>query len=326
MADNESDRRDFLKIGAAMGAGLTIGSPALAEAEQVGKKNSTIVENRNAKMIERIESSPVKYPFSFTITGDSGATTSPPNPLNDTIFSQLLTQMQQLNPKPLFFANLGDFAGPGSMARHRHYLDLADKLTIPNICVAGNHEHDEDENLKNYQRVHGPTNFTFAYGHTRFVALNTHRKAPRGPLSAELQYLDEVFSHDEHPNKIIFMHIPPDLDGHYAPHDDWSFSQGKQEFLSIIKKHNVRLVCCAHIIAYDYHVDDGISYVVSGSGGWGLCSHYGVCTNTGPPNRGAFYHFVELTIHQSGEITGRLVKAFDGPKYLKPYSFNIQAK
>ena len=182
MADHEGDRRSFL--GAAMGAGLTIGSPALTHAEPKGNKNSTIMENRNAKMIERIESTPVKYPFSFTITGDSGATTSPPNQQNDATFSQMLTQMLQLNPKPLFFANLGDFAGPGTMARHQHYLGLADKLTIPNICVAGNHEHDEDENLANYQRVHGPANFTFAYGNTRFVAINTHMRQPRGPFGA----------------------------------------------------------------------------------------------------------------------------------------------
>src|SRR4051794_6562908 len=50
------------------------------------------------------------YPFSFAFAGDSGAW---PDPTADAIFGQLVSQMEALRPAPLFFANLGDFAGPG---------------------------------------------------------------------------------------------------------------------------------------------------------------------------------------------------------------------
>jgi hypothetical protein len=42
---------------------------------------------RNRRMAERIEATPVRYPFSFVIVGDSGAW---PDPTADAIYRQLL--------------------------------------------------------------------------------------------------------------------------------------------------------------------------------------------------------------------------------------------
>jgi pimeloyl-ACP methyl ester carboxylesterase len=41
---------------------------------------------------------------------------------------------------PVFFPNLGDFAGPGTLERHRQYLEVVSPLPIPNVCLVGNHE------------------------------------------------------------------------------------------------------------------------------------------------------------------------------------------
>jgi hypothetical protein len=62
-------------------------------------------------MIARIEATPVHYPFRFTMAGDTGAT---PNPAGAAIFVAMLGQMEQLDSRPLFFANLGDFSGPAT--------------------------------------------------------------------------------------------------------------------------------------------------------------------------------------------------------------------
>jgi hypothetical protein len=91
---------------------------------------------RNSSMAARIGSTPVRYPFSFVVAGDSGAW---PDPTADGIYSQLLRQVAQIEPAPVFFANLGDFAGPGTPDRHQHYLRLVEGLQGPNICVVGNH-------------------------------------------------------------------------------------------------------------------------------------------------------------------------------------------
>ena len=94
----------------------------------------------------------------------------------------------------------------------------------------------------------------------------------------------------------------------------WGFKQREAEFLAIVREHRVRLVCCAHGLAFDRTERDGVTFVMSGGGGTGLCSHYrGVCTDGPgrPEDRGALFHAVELSISEAGEISGRVLQAFD---------------
>src|SRR4051794_16055511 len=89
-------------------------------------------------MAARIESAPVLYPFSFVVAGDSGAWPDPPS---EAIYAQLLRQTAER--EPVFFANLGDFAGPGTRERHADYLRQVEDLPVPNLCVVGNHDLDD---------------------------------------------------------------------------------------------------------------------------------------------------------------------------------------
>ena len=87
------------------------------------------------------------------------------------------------------------------------------------------------------------------------------------------------------------MHAPPHLDGHYAPQPECGFRQGEWEFLEIIRRHDVKLVCCAHGLGFDHHVRDGIRFVMTGGGGAALYLSY---RNAGG-DRGALFHAVEIT-------------------------------
>jgi hypothetical protein len=110
------------------------------------------------------------------------------------------------------------------------------------------------------------------------------------------------------------MHMPPHLNGHYAPHEEWGFRRREFDFLALLNRHRVKLVCCAHGLAFDQTVHDDIRFVMSGGGGSGLCSHFrGVCTEGDgrPEDRGALFHAVELSIAESGAIGGRVLQAFD---------------
>src|SRR3954469_394370 len=101
--------------------------------------------SRNLRMVERSSAAEVHYPFSFVIAGDSGAW---PDPTADAIFAQLLKQTARLRPAPLFFAHLGDFAGPGTRERHEHYLRLVEGLSVPDVCIVGNHDLDDPGGLE----------------------------------------------------------------------------------------------------------------------------------------------------------------------------------
>jgi hypothetical protein len=275
-------------------------------------------------MAERIERTPVGYPFRFVVAGDSGAW---PDPTADGIFGQLVSQIAALDPPAVFFANLGDFAGPGTIARHEHYLRLVERLPIPDVCVVGNHDLDDESGPDSFARVHGPTNIEFACGHTRFIAIHAEPGIPgvvevpgvdtpegtEGPRDEDLAFLERSLEAASEPHRVVLMHMPPYLDGRFAPHAEWGFKQREREFLALLRSHNVKLVCCAHGLAFDEHVHDGVRFIMSGGGGTGLCSHFrGVCTEGPghPEDRGALYHAVEITISEAGAISRRVLQAF----------------
>jgi hypothetical protein len=209
---------------------------------------------RNLSMAGRIGVTEVRSPLSFVIAGDSGAW---PDPTADAIFAQLLRQIADLRPAPVFFANLGDFAGPGTEERHRRYLELVAGLDLPNVCLIGNHDLEDPRGREAYSRIHGPRNFEFAYGGTRFVAIDgasghvgelgdTTPSDTAGPSREALRFLDETLTSAGEPNRVVLLHAPPHLDGHYAPQPECGLRQGEPEFLNIIRDHGVKLVCCAH--------------------------------------------------------------------------------
>ena len=277
---------------------------------------------RNSSMAERIGATPVRYPFSFVVAGDSGAW---PDPTADGIYSQLLRQVARIEPAPVFFANLGDFAGPGTPDRHKDYLRLVDGLPVPNICVVGNHDLDDEGGPEAWSRAHGPMNFDFAYSHTHFVAING---APgevgevdiatdvpvEGPREEALEFLERSLGAADAPHRVVLTHMPPHLGGRYEPHPEWGFQAREDEFLELLRRHGVGLVCCAHGLAFDHHVHDGIHFVMSGGGGTGLCSDFrGICAEGEghPADRGSLFHAVQIEIGENGAVSGKVLQAFE---------------
>jgi hypothetical protein len=265
--------------------------------------------SRNLRMSERIEAEDAGPPFSFVIAGDSGAW---PDPTADAIFAQLVRQIAEL--RPVFFAHLGDFAGPGTVERHRHYLQLVSGLRIPNVCLIGNHDLEDPGGGDAWSEVHGPRNFQFACGGTRFVAIDG-ASGPADPDSAGPG--PETLAAASEPRRVVLLHAPPHLGGHYAPQPECGFQQGEAEFLGIIRRHGVKLVCCAHGLGYDHHVHDGVRFVMSGGGGAALYLSY----RGAGADRGSLFHAVEITLDEAGDASGRVIQAFAPPGSAPPFVF-----
>jgi hypothetical protein len=181
-------------------------------------------------------------------------------------------------------------------------------------------------------------NFDFAHGHTRFVVLHAEPgvvgqvevpgggtpEGTEGPRDEDLAFLEQSLEAADEPHRVVLMHMPPHLDGHFAPHPEWGFKRREHEFLALLRAHDVELVCCAHGLAFDHHVHEGTHFVMSGGGGSGLCSHFrGICTEGpgSPEDRGSLFHAVEITISEAGAISGRVIQAFAGVEAVSRQGF-----
>ena len=202
-------------------------------------------------------------------------------------------------------------------------------LSIPNVCLVGNHDLEDARGREAWTAVHGPTNFDFAYGNTRFVAIDgasgqagelgdTTLPDTAGPSVEALGFLDDALAKASETHRVVLLHAPPHLDGHYAPQPECGFRQGEPEFLDIIRRHGVKLVCCAHGLGFDHHVRDGVRFVMTGGGGAALYLSY---RNAGGGNRGALFHAVEITLNEAGAVRGRVFQAFAPQGSTAPFTF-----
>src|SRR5205809_1667265 len=111
------------------------------------------------------------------------------------------------------------------MRKHNYlYPRLVGPPPTPYLSIVRNHALDDAAGLQTFERVHGPTSFTFANAHTRFVALNAAPGVvgevvlgdnPEALDDTTLAFLDTTLEAADEPNRVVLMHMPPHLNGHY---------------------------------------------------------------------------------------------------------------
>ena len=270
---------------------------------------------RNLEMAARIEAAGGRAPFSFVVIGDSGAW---PDPTADAIFRALVGQVAALEPAPLLLANLGDFAGPGTLERHEHYLGLVSALGVPDVCIVGNHDLDAPGARAAWTALHGPAAFSFAAGGTRFVALDAPPvETPEGTLGPgedACAFLDATLRDAEEPHRVVLMHCPPLSEG-ASPRTRNGASRGERAFLDLLRSTVSRWSAAPTRCS-------STPSCTTASASWSpaagdravLALQRGVRGGAGrPADRGSLFHAVQLTIGADGGISGRVLQAFDAP-------------
>ncbi len=301
--------------------------------------------NHNERGISQILSHPVRYPFRFVFAGDNEWAGNPR-------WRQLLQQITQLDPPPLFIAFVGDFAAPpqescwdlllkkdyrppAGVHRYGPHLELIESLDIPVISIVGNHDIEAADGEDMYHRHFGPYNFHFDYGHSRFLALYSAHRCPShgiaGPRYEDMEFLEHQLRRQGPPNRILIFHIPPYMGGRYdwmGPSPQMSNRQHQEGSIrtirEIVEASSVRLVCCAHMLGYDNTARQGIQYVLSGGGGWDSSDTWRGLTDS-PPTRGYFYHFTLVTVNEDRSMRIQVVKLGDGPNCDPRYDCDIPA-
>ncbi len=280
-----------------------------------------------SEVIKAIDNTPVDYPFSFVIMGDTrpalghDGTDDP-----DQIFSDLRSQTLDLDPRPVFTVNTGDVVPWGRADEYTDYLKKIESYQIPLISVIGNHEMMVADGRRNYLDVFGEDaeNFYFDYGNCRFIFMNNalidwssgKLVFAFGLTGSQLSWLENLLDDSDQPDKFIFMHVPPPIPDLMSQQDmdntiDWSIEEPNWNgLMDLVEQYGVKIASFGHIHNYAHTERNGVHYIVSGGGGAEV--HTWSYGQEDPPDHGAFNHFVVVTINEDGNSTIEVVKRGDG--------------
>jgi len=216
--------------------------------------------------------------FSFAVAGDTQGTGT---------FERLA---ESLKDEPIsFLVLLGDCVRNGSPGDHQYFrAELAEELRMPYptfYCV-GNHDVSKDEfPISRFEKMYGPTNFSFEYQGCLFIVLRILNQ-PLYSTQESLGFLESILSdHRNNYRKIfVFMHIPPPVSADIIARE----FENSDTFVSLCDTFKVD-----YVFAGDYHgyarVQRGDTvYLVTGGGGAHLEKempgnfHHAVLITVGP--------------------------------------------
>ena len=204
-------------------------------------------------------------PFSFAVTSETGGYG------NDDFNRRIFAQIQGYRPD--FLLVVGDSVASGSRYADwdRYFFTPGTELFhhTPFYLCPGNHE----ENAPWFYRFVSypkPGNFySFTYGNTLFVALDSTKTDELQPGQRQFEFLDQTLASCSATWKIVFFHYPPYVSADYQVDET-------RALCPLFDKHCVDLVFNSHTIVYErshplrsgrLDLDSGVTYVVAGGAG-----------------------------------------------------------
>jgi hypothetical protein len=199
--------------------------------------------------------------FSFAVAGDIQGTGT---------FERLAGLLRD---EPIsFLVLLGDCVRNGRLAYHQYFrAELAKELCFPypTFYIVGDHDviknvKKDEFSISRFEKMYGPTNFSFEYQGCLFIALRILVKG-RHSTKESLNFLESILSsrRGNYDKVFVFMHIPPPVSTDFVARK----FENSDKFVSLCEKFKVN-----YVIAGDYHgyarVQRGDTvYLVTGGGG-----------------------------------------------------------
>jgi 3',5'-cyclic AMP phosphodiesterase CpdA len=249
-------------------------------------------------------------PLRFIVMGDSRTPdefrdaihTGEMAPFQPEVFRQAITEANLLGPALVI--NVGDlilgYDTPELIqAEWDDYLQTIAASQRPFVSVAGNHDvFDLDSEAVWKERI-GPLYFSFDYGNSHFICLNSeeaepHGREDNGTISAEqIDWLRaDLQAHKGAQNIFVFLHKPFFMADDY-PDGNWA------EVHALLKEYPVRAVFAGHWHIYRRcEPRDGIEYVITGGGGAEIGD---------TPDLGDFHHYLLVEVN-GGNMRWTVIK------------------
>ncbi len=241
--------------------------------------------------LERLEQTPPVSPesFDFVVIGDTRSgepLTQPP------AFRQAIREFNILGPA--FVVDVGDLILGGAAKGVPPQWDVFDEAVSacgpPFLPVTGNHDVSNAATATLWQERMGPLRYSFRYGNSLFVALDSEEVGAIGRISDEqVAWLEKELEASNAEHIFVFLHQP-----YFAMADDpktgvTGWEKHWSNVAEVLRGHPVRIVFGAHWHIYrDCGVRDGVRYVITGGGG----ASYGKL----PEEEGGFFHYLLVRV------------------------------
>jgi hypothetical protein len=215
--------------------------------------------------------------FTFIVAGDvQGGTAT---------FESMLDIIR--DDRPAFAVVLGDLVGIPTTVSHKLFaLEMKEhSQDIPMFTVVGNHDIEPNGSfgISDFEKLYGPSQFSFCIGEYLFVFLNDVR--PYDADEAYVDFLEETISDQKYNIKktFVFMHIPViSIDGSLRS----SGLGGSERFTELAKRYNIDYVFAGDHHGYIKYKKDNTVYIISGGGGARLRGKHG-----------KFHHLVRISVN-----------------------------
>ena len=157
--------------------------------------------NLNATNIARIEKLPVKSTFKFILVGDT-----------QRFYDELDAFVSHVNGRSdiSFILLDGDLTDFGLNMEFNLIAEKLGRLEIPYVSAIGNHDKLAN-GTRIFQEMFGPENFSFAFGGSKFIGINTNsQEAGFDGTVPDLNWLKNEVDHDgDAENLFVFSHVAP---------------------------------------------------------------------------------------------------------------------
>jgi 3',5'-cyclic AMP phosphodiesterase CpdA len=254
------------------------------------------INNRNQREISRITvGDPNDY--SFVVMGD--------NKGNRSVFEPLLRDIAR-NKDVAFALDDGDLVDGGTVSHYRRFLDQVQKnLSIPVLVAIGNHDLNYGSN-NNYQKIFGPTYYSFQVGQGYFIVLDAITEA--GFDKTERVWLEKELRKGQSAKvRFVFMHVPI-VDPRGGAYHKSLPDKDQKDLLDLFRRYKVTHLFTSHLHGYFSGVQAGVPYTITGGAGGSL---------QGKDPEHFFYHYVTVHVrHGKADVTVRRINAEAGAAYL----------
>lgn len=254
------------------------------------------------RSLARLEQSPALCDgsFEFVVAGDTQSNRQ--LAYQTDLFRGMIREWNIL--KPAFVIEVGDLILGGSADGVPQQWDLFEETIAacepPYLPVPGNHDISDALTEQIWLDRMGPTRYSFGYGNSRFIVLDSEEVEALDRLSDEqVAWFKDEIERSKEANIFVFLHQP-----YWSDEDDprnfgATWARRWQYLADAMRGHPVRVVFGGHDHRYRYFGQrDGVHYVIAAGG----------ASMNGPDLEGKFSHYVLVRV-RGEEVSWSVIKA-----------------